>query len=99
VGTMATLYSVDGDDIAPVRERMAEEINPSTGKPYFNLAVGVSLLLFYAFALQCMSTLAVVVRETQSWRFALIQFAAYVRGCLCSGVVRVPPYFVPYYIV
>jgi ferrous iron transport protein B len=77
VGTMATLYSVDGDDIAPVRERMAEEINPSTGEPYFNLAVGVSLLLFYAFALQCMSTLAVVVRETRSWRFALIQFAAY----------------------
>lgn len=77
VGTMATLYSVDGDDIAPVRERMAKEINPYTGKPYFNLAVGISLLLFYAFALQCMSTLAVVVRETQSWRFAAIQFVAY----------------------
>jgi len=77
VGTMATLYSVDGDEIAPVRERMAKELNPNTGKPYFNLAVGVSLLVFYAFALQCMSTLAVVVRETRSWRFALIQFAAY----------------------
>lgn len=77
VGTMATLYSVDGDDIAPVRARMAAEINPATGKPYFNLAVGVSLLVFYAFALQCMSTLAVVVRETRSWRFAAIQFAAY----------------------
>lgn len=77
VGTMATLYSVDGDDIAPVRARMADEINPDTGKPYFNLAVGVSLLVFYAFALQCMSTLAVVVRETRSWRFALIQFASY----------------------
>jgi ferrous iron transport protein B len=56
---------------------MADEINPATGKPYFNLAVGVSLLVFYAFALQCMSTLAVVVRETRSWRFAAIQFAAY----------------------
>jgi ferrous iron transport protein B len=77
VGTMATLYSVDGDEIAPVRARMAQEINPDTGKPYFNLAVGVSLLLFYAFALQCMSTIAVVVRETRSWRFAIIQFSAY----------------------
>ena len=77
VGTMATLYSVDGDEIAPVRARMSEEINPDTGKPYFNLAVGVSLLLFYAFALQCMSTIAVVVRETRSWRFALMQFSAY----------------------
>ena len=77
VGTMATLYSVDGDDIAPVRARMADEINPVTGKPYFNLAVGVSLLVFYAFALQCMSTLAVVVRETRSWRFAIVQFTAY----------------------
>jgi ferrous iron transport protein B len=77
VGTMATLYSVDGDDIAPVRARMADEINPDTGKPYFNLAVGVSLLVFYAFALQCMSTLAVVVRETRSWRFAILQFTAY----------------------
>ena len=77
VGTMATLYSVDSDDIAPVRSRMAAEINPDTGAPYFNLAVGVSLLVFYAFALQCMSTLAVVVRETRSWRFALVQFSTY----------------------
>jgi ferrous iron transport protein B len=56
---------------------MAAEINPDTGAPYFNLAVGVSLLVFYAFALQCMSTLAVVVRETRSWRFALVQFSTY----------------------
>ena len=52
---------------------MAGEINPVLGTPRFNFASGVSLLLFYAFAMQCMSTLAVVRKETNSWKWPLWQ--------------------------
>ena len=48
-------------------------INPETGEKRFNLAVGISLLIFYAFAMQCMGTLAIVKRETKSWRWPLAQ--------------------------
>ena len=84
VGTMATLYSVDDEDSATIRAQMARQVDPKTGQPYFTLAVGVSLLLFYAFAMQCMSTFAVVARETQSYQFAVIQFI--VLGLLAYGV-------------
>lgn len=84
VGTMATLYSVDDEDSTTIRAQMAREVNPKTGAPFFTLAVGVSLLLFYAFAMQCMSTFAVVARETQSYRFAIVQFI--VLGLLAYGV-------------
>jgi ferrous iron transport protein B len=87
VGTMATLYSVDDEDNATIRAQMAREVDPRTGQPYFTLAVGVSILLFYAFAMQCMSTFAVVARETQSYRFAIIQFL--VLGLLAYGVAWV----------
>ncbi len=75
VGTMATLYSVDGgdEDTSTIRERMAAEINPNTGEPVYTLATGISLMLFYAFAMQCMSTIAVVYRETKSWKWPIIQ--------------------------
>jgi ferrous iron transport protein B len=52
---------------------MAAEINPKTQKPLFNLASGISLLLFYAFAMQCASTLAIVKRETNSWKWPMGQ--------------------------
>lgn len=52
---------------------MAAEINPILGTPRFNFASGISLLLFYAFAMQCMSTLAVVRRETNSWKWPMWQ--------------------------
>ncbi len=76
VGTMSTIYSVgvDGSDVTTVRQKMMGEINPDTGEPRYNLAVGVSLMLFYAFAMQCMSTLAVVRRETGTWKWAIFQF-------------------------
>jgi len=83
VGTMATLYSVDDNERSSIREQMAKQKNPETGEPYFNLAVGVSLLLFYAFAMQCMSTYAVVARETRSHKFAAIQFL--ILGILAYG--------------
>ncbi len=75
VGTMATIYSVGGtDDEATVRERMAAEVNPLTGNPVYTFATSFSLLIFYVFAMQCMSTLAVTKRETKSWKWPVIQF-------------------------
>jgi ferrous iron transport protein B len=53
---------------------MMQEKNPETGLPRYNLAVGWSLMIFYAFAMQCMSTLAVVRRETGSWKWPIYQF-------------------------
>ncbi len=73
VGTLATIYSVGSDDEQTIKSRMAAEVNPVLGGPLFNFASGVSLLLFYAFAMQCMSTLAVVKKETNSWKWPLWQ--------------------------
>ena len=52
---------------------MASEVHPVSGRPRFNFATGLSLLLFYAFAMQCMSTLAIVKRETNSWKWPMLQ--------------------------
>ncbi|TYC09153.1 ferrous iron transport protein B [Bizionia gelidisalsuginis] len=73
VGTLATIYSVGNDDEDTIKNRMAGEVNPILGGPLFNFASGVSLLLFYAFAMQCMGTLAVVKRETNSWKWPILQ--------------------------
>jgi ferrous iron transport protein B len=74
VGTMATLYSVDADDsnVQTLRQKMQTAERPDGSKVY-TLATGVSLMLFYLLAMQCMSTLAVVKRETQSWKWPIIQ--------------------------
>ena len=89
VGTMATLYSV-GDKEAgkeTLRAKMAEAKNPD-GTPVYTLAVGLSLLVFYMFAMQCMSTLAVVKRETRSWKYPAIQFVyMFAMAYGCSFVV------------
>ncbi len=78
VGTLATIYSVGNDDEnnTTIKQRMAAEINPETGEKLFNLPVGMSLLVFYAFALQCMSTLAIVKRETNTWKWPIIQLVS-----------------------
>ena len=76
VGTLATIYSVGGNDEdaeKTIKNRMQAEINPITGKKVFNFASGISLLLFYAFAMQCISTLAIVKKETNSWKWPIIQ--------------------------
>ena len=73
VGTLATIYSVGSDEEETIKNRMAGEVNPILGGPLFNLASGISLLLFYAFAMQCMSTLAIVKRETNTWKWPLLQ--------------------------
>ena len=74
VGTMATIYSAnDSENISSVREKLVREKDPETGKPIYDAAVCLSLLVFYAFAMQCMSTLAVVYRETKSWKWMWAQ--------------------------
>ncbi len=73
VGTMATIYSISSEDESTIKSRMRDEINPDTGGPRYTLPVGLSLLIYYAFAMQCMSTLAIVKRETNSWKWPIIQ--------------------------
>ena len=75
VGTLATIYSVGNDDEnnTTIKQRMAAEINEDTKEKLFNFPVGMSLLVFYAFAMQCVSTLAIVKRETNSWKWPLLQ--------------------------
>jgi len=74
VGTLATIYSVEADDenTTTIKQKMAAEVNESGGK-LFNFPVGMSLMVFYAFAMQCMATLAIVKRETKTWKWPLIQ--------------------------
>ena len=94
VGTLATIYSVgaDDEDTTTIKQKMASEINPDTGKKRFNFPVGMSLMVFYAFAMQCMATLAIVKRETKTWKWPLIQlfgmaFLAYVSSLLTYQIL------------
>lgn len=75
VGTMATLYSVGADnaDEEPLRKKMMMA-KRKDGTPVYTLATGLSLLVFYVFAMQCMSTLAIVKRETKTWKWPIVQF-------------------------
>ena len=76
VGTMATIYSVgDENNTMSIREKMQAEINPETGEKRYSTAVAFSLMIFYAFAMQCMSTIAIVYSETKSWKWPTLQFA------------------------
>ena len=94
VGTLATIYSVEADDedTTTIKQKMASEINPDTGGKRFNFPVGMSLMVFYAFAMQCMATLAIVKRETKTWKWPLIQlfgmaFLAYVSSLLTYQIL------------
>lgn len=74
VGTMATIYSVgDEDNTKSIREKMLQAKHPDTGEKLYNKATTFSLLIFYAFAMQCMATLAVVYRETKSYKWPILQ--------------------------
>lgn len=95
VGTMATIYSVDGgaDNEGTIRDKMRVAVDANTGLPLFTFATGFSLMLFYAFAMQCMSTVAVVYRETKSWKWPLIQTAymtvmAYVASLIAYQILK-----------
>lgn len=74
VGTLATIYSVGnhGDEEATIKEQMKNEIRED-GSKTFNFATGISLLIYYALAMQCISTLAIVKKETNSWKWPLVQ--------------------------
>jgi len=76
VGTMATIYSLDGEpeDSKLLRDRMRKEINKDTGQPLYGVPLILSLLIFFAFAMQCFSTLAVLYKETGSIKWPIIQF-------------------------
>ena len=75
VGTISTLYSIGKNaDNMTIKQKLQQEKN-AEGKPVFTMAVSLSLVLFYLFAMQCMSTLATVYRETKSWKWPVIQFA------------------------
>ncbi|MBS1663388.1 MAG: ferrous iron transporter B, partial [Bacteroidetes bacterium] len=95
VGTMATLYSVEGGkdaDEMTLRQRM-QSARREDGTPVYTLASGVSLMVFYVLAMQCMSTLAVVRRETRSWKWPAIQLAymtglAYVMSLIAFQLLR-----------
>lgn len=75
VSTMASVYSIEeknGNFF--LKEKMKKEIFSETGKPVYNFATGFSLLFFYAFSMQCLSTLSIVKKETKSWKWPIIQF-------------------------
>ena len=74
VGTLATIYSVgDSENENTIKNKMQSETNDVTGAKIFNFASGISLLLFYAFAMQCASTLAITRKETNTWKWPMIQ--------------------------
>ena len=100
VGTLATIYSIgsandienEDEAMSTIKNRMAEETH-SDGTRVFTLASGISLLLFYAFAMQCMSTLAIVKRETNSWKWPMLQLVfmsgfAYIVALIAFQVLK-----------
>ena len=76
VGTMATIYSIGEEDTETLLiDRMRNETKWETRVKAYGLATGLSLMIFYAFAMQCMSTLAIVKRETKTWKWPLVQLS------------------------
>ena len=74
IGTLATIYSIGSEDEGTIAERIRKEKYAVSGKPVYTVATSVSLLIFYVFAMQCMSTLAIVKKETNSWKWPTLQF-------------------------
>lgn len=94
VGTISTIYSIGAgdDDTKSIIQKLKAETNSNTGKPAFSFPVVISLLIFYALAMQCMSTVAIVKRETNSWPIAIAQFffmtlLAYVLAALAYNIL------------
>lgn len=92
VGTMATLYSVEETDDSSLRQKMEAATHPD-GRKVYTLPAAFSLMIFYVLAMQCMSTLAVVKRETKSWKWPAFQFVymtglAYLASFLVYQIFR-----------
>jgi ferrous iron transport protein B len=77
VSTLGTIYALGDvtEDSTTLRERLTAEKNPITGLPVFNIAVAWSILIFFVFALQCISTLAILKKEMGSWKYPAFMFA------------------------
>lgn len=94
VGTLATIYSVgSSDNEDTIKNKMAAEVHPETGKKVFNFASGISLMLFYAFAMQCASTLAITKKETNSWKWPTMQLVlmsafAYITALIAYQILK-----------
>jgi ferrous iron transport protein B len=94
VGTLATIYSVgDSENEATIKSKMQAEVHSDTGEKVFNFATGISLLLFYAFAMQCASTLAITKKETNSWKWPAMQLGfmsalAYVTALIAYQILK-----------
>lgn len=90
VGTMSTIYSVGGgaddDNLLGISQKMFAEVN-ANGTPVFSIATILSLMIFYAFAMQCMSTLSIVKAETNSWKWPLLQFFYMTALAYCSSLL------------
>ena len=93
VGTMATLYSLDEDvEEGRIIDKMRSDTRQD-GTKVFSFATGISVLIYYAFAMQCISTIAVVYRETRSWRWTLLQLIgmsglAYIAAMLAYQLLK-----------
>lgn len=75
IGTISTLYSIGKNaENKTIQEKLKNEINPNTKEKVFTMPVALSLIIFYVFAMQCMSTLAIVRKETNSWKYPILQF-------------------------
>lgn len=87
VGTMATIYqSGDTENTESIKQKLLKETNDA-GEPLYSAAVCWSLLIFYAFAMQCMSTMAVVKRETKSWKWVIAQLTFMSGLAYCSALL------------
>ncbi|MEX0773577.1 MAG: ferrous iron transport protein B [Balneolales bacterium] len=76
VGTLNTIYSIESEDsnIATLQEKLVNDVHPETGKPVYTIPTAISLMIFFALAMQCMSTIAIVKRETNSLKWPAIMF-------------------------
>ena len=95
VGTLATIYNVgsSGEEEETIKSRMEAEVWPETGEKVFTMATGISLMFFYAFAMQCASTVAITRRETKSWKWTIYQMVfmtglAYLAGFIAYQLLK-----------
>ena len=90
IGTLNTIYSVEdeGGEALSLQKKLQRDVNETTGEPVYNVWTALSLMIFFALAMQCMSTIAIVRRETNSWKWPAIMFT-YMTGLayLCSFIV------------
>jgi ferrous iron transport protein B len=95
VSTLGTIYALGDvdEESASLRERLMSEVNPNTGEPVFSLAVAFSILIFFVFALQCISTLAILKKEMGSWKYPAFMFSymgllGYVGATIAYHILR-----------